>query len=509
MKTNRRTFLGAALAFPSLCATNLSAQERNASEEPWDLKAQVVVVGAGACGLVAALKAAEAGLDVLVVDTNYDAGGHAILSGGTMTLGGGTAQQKKYGIKDDPETFFKDLTDWSVTEADGTPDYRFNDRDVQHAIAYHGAPTYDFLAAHGVGFVDEAPDNMFVNHANGISAPRAHHVMWDKKGTFCLEGPGARVSTALVRPLEKAARDRGVRFLFNYHMDELVRESPRAGRITGIVAHYTPVEIPGKGQLSSWLNKGNISSNKPNVRIEATKAVVVATGGSVGNVEFRRIFDPRMTEEVQCPGTEFSPQDASGEKAAMAIGASLWGTANQTNNRFYGPHCCYYIGTKTGYATWHPDAPIWGKVKATGLFVTNWQNCIMVNQAGKRFYNELKRTYLEGSSFGFYDDKGGYRHGDWRNPSKNKPQFQNYIDAALAINEGSQAPNWSAGPQWAIFDSAAVKREHWKINPTSVQEGYFFVADTLDELQALLNKNEYQKFVLPPNRLKETVARYN
>lgn len=66
-----------------------------------------------------------------------------------------------------------------------------------------------------------------------------------------------------------------------------------------------------------------------------------------------------------------------------------------------------------------------------------------------------------------------------------------------------------AGPQWAIFDSAAIKREQWKIDENSGEEGYFFKADTLDELQEKLTQNPYQKFKLPKGRLAETVARYN
>ena len=32
------------------------------------------------------------------------------------------------------------------------------------------------------------------------------------------------------------------------------------------------------------------------------------------------------------------------------------------------------------------------------------------------------------------------------------------VDAALAMNEGSRAPDYASGPVWAIFDSAAVER---------------------------------------------------
>lgn len=126
---SRRTLFGstALMAGANLLIPRAAAQVVPNSCAPlptkWDFEADVVVIGAGACGMAAAIRAADFGADVLVVDTNYDVGGHAILSAGSIALGGGTALQKKYGIQDDPETYFQDLTDWSVTEVDGMPDY--------------------------------------------------------------------------------------------------------------------------------------------------------------------------------------------------------------------------------------------------------------------------------------------------------------------------------------------------------------------------------------------------
>ena len=85
----------------------------------------------------------------------------------------------------------------------------------------------------------------------------------------------------------------------------------------------------------------------------------------------------------------------------------------------------------------------------------------------------------------------------------------NYIDAALAVNEGSVGPDWAAGPQWCIFDSQEIEHQKWDIDETTGEEGYFFKADTLDELQEKLMANPYQKFRMPKGRLAETVARYN
>jgi urocanate reductase len=48
------------------------------NDRNWDLEADVIVIGSGAAGLPAAIKAVEGGASVIVVEANYDVGGHAI-----------------------------------------------------------------------------------------------------------------------------------------------------------------------------------------------------------------------------------------------------------------------------------------------------------------------------------------------------------------------------------------------------------------------------------------------
>ena len=382
-------------------------------------------------------------MSVIVVDTNYDVGGHAIVSGGNTALGGGTTAQKKYGIEDSPDIVFRDLTDWSVVETSGMPDYRYNDRGVQRALADNTAKNYDFLVANGVVFDDRPPDNRG-GHAIGISARRENHAIWDRGQS--LESPAGANGTSLMRPLEASAREKGVRFLLNYHMDAIFRETPDAGRVLGIQASYSPTILPGTTTpLRSFRSEGNIEMTADTVSVRARKAIVIGTGGNSGNVNFRRIFDPRLTEEIPTAAVEYSPQDASGEMAAMSIGATLWGTANQTFDRNAALRKRPIVGTPTNYIAWTPDSPIFPKIRATGLTVGSWQNAIIVNQVGKRFYNEMENGYPTGTVEGFLDP---YVPGDWRNPTKKAFAPMNYIDAALAINEGSVPPDYSAGPQW-------------------------------------------------------------
>lgn len=81
---------GAAALMPFAQAQQIPPHCQNVPTK-WDFTADVVVVGAGACGMASAIRAADAGADILVVDTNYDIGGHAILSASSIALGGGTA----------------------------------------------------------------------------------------------------------------------------------------------------------------------------------------------------------------------------------------------------------------------------------------------------------------------------------------------------------------------------------------------------------------------------------
>ena len=508
--TGAAVVAGTALVQPLAAAAGPEQEAKAVKPTPadlprkWDLEADVVVLGAGAVGLPAAIRAAEAGASVIVVEANYDIGGHAIISGGNVPLGGGTSYQKKYGIQDDAETLFRDLTDWSVVEVSGMPEYRYNDRAVQRALADNEAQTFEFLLAHGVPFQDKAPDNSG-GHAVGISAKREHHCVWTKGQSA--ESPAGAGGTSLMRSLEASARKLGVKFLLNYHMDTIYRERPDSGRVLGVQASYTPTILPGAtAPLPSFRSDGNLDLSLAKITVRAKKAVVIGTGGSTGKVNFRRMFDPRLTEEMPLAGDEYSPQDASGELAAMAIGATLWGTANQTFDRNGSLRKRPIVGTRTNYVGWTKTSPLFPKVRATGLNVRTWQDAIIVNQVGKRFYNEMEDGYPNGTTEGFLKP---YVQGDWRNAQNVKYKPMNYPDAALSMNEGSTAPDFGAGPQWAIFDSEAVKREKWVIDGVTVHPDYFFSAPTLAELAAKIEACPYSKVKMPAANLEATVAEYN
>ena len=191
-------------------------------ETEWHREADVVVIGSGATGMPAAIVAREAGASVIMVEAQPRIGGHAITSGGNLPLGGGTSYQKKYGIEDSPDLFFRDLTDWSVVESNGFPPYRYNDREIIRAFADNSVAAFEFLLAHGVKVIDRKPNS--IGHEIGVSVLRTMQI--DVAGWPMVhtgkpadpDDPELRAGAGLMRPLHAAALEAGVDILLEHRV---------------------------------------------------------------------------------------------------------------------------------------------------------------------------------------------------------------------------------------------------------------------------------------------------
>ena len=177
----------------------------------------------------------------------------------------------------------------------------------------------------------------------------------------------------------------------------------------------------------------------------------------------------------------------------MAIGASLGSTSCERNEGMLALQKTSFIGCRYGYMRWNPESPYFDKAGASGVAVMDYQDAILVNLVGERFFDETVHM------------------------APNEPQYgrvmYDYFAAALssAVVEVNGAKKRVGGPIWAIFDQDAAKREGWDLRPpfVDVANGYFFSGDTLAELARKLTRNPYQKFPMPPRALQETVTKYN
>jgi fumarate reductase flavoprotein subunit len=114
-----------------------------APPEHFDLEVETLIIGAGACGLVAALSAHEVGQSVLVIEADAVPSGSTALSAGLIPAAG-TKIQRATGIDDSAEIFAQDIQ----AKAHGE-----NDQVLVDLLANGAAEVIDWLGeTHGLPF---------------------------------------------------------------------------------------------------------------------------------------------------------------------------------------------------------------------------------------------------------------------------------------------------------------------------------------------------------------------
>ncbi len=109
----------------------------------FDLKVETLIIGAGACGMVAALAAFEAGQDVLLIEADPVPSGSTALSAGLIPAAG-TRFQTEAGIDDSPALFAADIQAKAHDE---------NDPALVEAMAQTAGAVIEWLTeTHGLPF---------------------------------------------------------------------------------------------------------------------------------------------------------------------------------------------------------------------------------------------------------------------------------------------------------------------------------------------------------------------
>lgn len=476
------------LALVLACMLAMTVAGTAAGEEiAWDYEADVVVIGAGGAGLPAALKALADGVSVLIVEANYDCGGHAAVSEGQLHSGGSTIDQQKWDITDSADLYYYDHTR-------GFVDSRYNNRDVVRSVANSMAEAYKFIVDNGIIVQDIEPMVRSFYRDGGYDADGIARMTYVDATAWVNDITGRQNNgIGVTRPLEKKLRDSGVKFLMNYHMDTIYREDQFSGKVLGIQASYTPTIMPGETEpLKGFFEEGNIDCTKETINVKANKAVIIATGGSIGNETFRTMIDPRLGPEFDgLAGMPFSDQDASGELAAMKIGAALGSVAGYISDAGAAIVAPARMGTQYGYGNgFDQNSKVWKLVRTRGI-VPDYKSMIVVNMLGQRPGNE-----------------------DLLVNSRSLPKSYQYFETALCSvfvdADGDGNAECYGGPLWAIFDQDAVERNDWDIeNAVDYEYGYAFKADTIEELAEKVVNKYYENIKMDPAILADTIARFN
>lgn len=179
------------------------------SEEVFETQVPLLIVGAGAAGLCAALAAKEAGVEPIVIERDAVPSGSTALSAGLIPAAG-TRFQRAKGIEDSPALFAADIQ----RKAHGE-----NDAAIVDAVARGAGPTVEWLAdRHGFPF--DVIDNF---NYPGHSALRMH-------------GLPTRSGAELIDRLRSAAEANDITILTECRVDRLFAEAD--GSIRGVVMSH-------------------------------------------------------------------------------------------------------------------------------------------------------------------------------------------------------------------------------------------------------------------------------
>jgi flavocytochrome c len=208
-----------------------------------DKTARVVVIGGGLAGFSAALEAAQAGADVVLLEKQDAIGGSSAMSGGCLAFAG-TDLQRAQGIEDSDALLHEDLRDVGQNE---------NVDEIVRVYVENQMDTYRWLRALGVEF------SPLVEASSGQSVPRVHTVD----------------PADMVRLLAARCRETGkVEVLMSTAAQRLER-NPATGRVEAVIA----------------------AGSAP-MRIAASGAIVLASGGFSRNGELVHRFAPDCANAV-------------------------------------------------------------------------------------------------------------------------------------------------------------------------------------------------------------------
>lgn len=228
----------------------------------------VIVVGAGLAGLVAATEATERGFSVCVVDQEgeQNLGGQAFWSlGGLFFID--SPEQRRMRVRDSLDLARQD---WLGSAGFDRPEDYWPRRWAEAYLDFAAGEKREWLHRMGMRWfpvVGWAERGGSLAHGHGNSVPR-FHVTW---GT----GPG--VLAPFVKKAKAMAATGRLTFRFRHRVDRLEIADGRVTGISGAVLAADPVQ---RGQESSRQEQGDF--------VFSAAAVIVSSGGIGGNQELVR-----------------------------------------------------------------------------------------------------------------------------------------------------------------------------------------------------------------------------
>jgi urocanate reductase len=300
----------------------------------WDKQVDVIIIGTGYTGLVAALVARDLKLSVLVLEKMPVPGGNSVIAGGGANAAD-PVRQKRQGIEDSPDLHFKHTFEGG--------DMINDPEKVRYMVDHALDDCVNYLERLGVVWPEK------VVRGYGSLYERTHYV-----GSYTdKNGKNWRFGAANIRALLDKLEEIGQPILLRHEVTGIIREKPLQGRVLGV-----EVKAGGKKQY-----------------FKAKRGVILSSGGFGANLEWVIKHDRRLAN------TDTSNhKGATGEciKFAEDLGAD-------TLHMDYIQAIPYEVAAPFKGMFFEIESEEVRKVSASMPYR------IFVNKAGKRFVNEGQR----------------------------------------------------------------------------------------------------------------------
>ncbi|WP_114423180.1 FAD-binding dehydrogenase [Nocardioides houyundeii] len=407
------------------------------------MDADIIVVGHGLAGLVAAAEAADAGRQVIVLDQEGEQslGGQAHWSLGGLFLVD-TPEQRLMGIKDSHELA---LADWLGSAQFDREEDRWPRAWAEAYVDFAAGEKRSWLRGMGhrvfpvVGWAERG-DGTADGHGNSV--PR-FHLTW---GT----GPG------VVAPFERRVREHVetglITFAFRHRVDELVLDQ---GVVTGVRGRVLAPSAEERGRATNRDEVGDFELS--------AQAVIVSSGGIGGDHDLVRKAWPARLGEPPRTMVAGVPAHVDGRM----VGISTTAGANLINpDRMW-----HYV---EGIRNWDP---IWAN---HGIRILPGPSSLWLDATGRR----LPAPYLPG-----FDTLGTLAH--LRSTGYDYSWFvltQKVIEKEFALSGSEQNPDLTGKDVRLLLSRVTGKGAPGPVQAFVDHGEDFVVADNLTDLVAGMNK---------------------
>jgi predicted oxidoreductase len=404
--------------------------------------ADVIVVGGGLAGLVAATEIADAGKRVIVVDQEGEQslGGQAFWSFGGLFLVD-SPEQRRLGIKDSHDLA---LQDWMGSAGFDRDEDLWPRRWAEAYVAFAAGEKRAWLRAMGhrifpvVGWAERGGYDAM---GHGNSVPR-FHVTW---GT----GPG------IIEPFERRAREAQtsgeLTFRFRHRVDALTITN---GAVDGVSGSVLEPDSVARGASSSRRVVGDFTLR--------AQAVIVASGGIGGNHDLVRQNWPRRLGDAPKNMISGVPEHVDGRMIGIteAAGARLI-----NRDRMW-----HYV---EGIRNW---APIWPR---HGIRILPGPSSMWFDASGRRLPSPL---FPGSDTLGQlqYIQSTGYDY-SWF------VLTQSIIKKEFALSGSEQNPDLTGKSWWMTARRATNKGAPAPVEAFKRQGADFIVRDNLTDLVDAMN----------------------